>query len=84
MNVQIGKAAAQDAHNVAHGGAAGRGDQADALGQHGQRLFARGIEEAFGVQALFQLLEGQLQRAEADRLDVLDVESDIRRAIRRR
>ena len=42
-------------------------------GKHGKRLLARGIEEALGVQALFQLIEGELQRAEADRLDVLDI-----------
>ncbi len=47
--------------------------EADALREHRKRLFARGIEEALGVQALFQLIEGQLQRAEADRLNVLDI-----------
>ena len=41
--------------------------------QHGKRLLARGIEQALGFQALLQLLEGELQRAETDRLDVLDV-----------
>ena len=50
-----------------------RGDKADALGKHGKRFLARGIEEALGVQALFQLIEGELQRAEADRLDVFDI-----------
>ena len=72
--MEIGEAAAQDAHNVAHGRAARRGDQADALGQHGKGLLALDAEQAFGVQALFQLLEGELERAETDRLDVLDVD----------
>ncbi len=71
--VQIRKAAAQDAHYVAHGRAARRGDQADALREHGQRLFARGVEQSFGFEALLQLVEGKLERAESHRLDVLDV-----------
>ena len=40
-------------------------------GRTRQRLFARRIEQALFEQAFFQLLEGELQRAEADRLDVL-------------
>ena len=72
--MHIGKSAAQDAHDIAHGGAARRGDQADAVGEHGQRLFALGSKESFGFEAFLQLLEGELQRAEAYRLDILDVD----------
>ena len=39
--------------------------------QRGQRALACGIEQAFGLQLLLQLLERQLQRAEAARLQVL-------------
>jgi hypothetical protein len=71
--VHVAKAAKQDAHHIADGGAARRSDQADAAGEKWQRLFAVGGEQAFGLKALLELLEGQLQSAEADRLDVLDV-----------
>src|SRR6266404_3931122 len=71
--VHIAEASAQDAHHVSDGRAAWRGDEADAAGEKRQRLLAVGIEEAFGFEAAFELLEGELESAEADRLDVLDV-----------
>ena len=46
----------------------GRGDDADALGERGQRTFAVGVEEAFGEEAGFELFEGELERAGAARL----------------
>ena len=44
------------------------------LGSIGSGFLRVGGEEAFGFEALFQLLEGELKRAEADGLDVLDVD----------
>src|SRR6266481_1998246 len=72
--VHIAKASAQDAHHVANRGAARGSDQADAAGQERQRLLAAGGKEAFGFEALFELLEGKLERAESDRLDMLDID----------
>ncbi len=72
--VHIAEAAAQDAHHVADGGSAGRSDQADAAGEKRQRLLAAGGEEAFGFEALLELLEGELQSTESDRFDVLDID----------
>jgi hypothetical protein len=57
--MEIGEAAAQDAHDVAHGRAARRGDQSDALGQYGKRLLALRNEQVCGVQAIFRVLEGE-------------------------
>ncbi len=71
--VHVAKAAAQDAHHIANRSAAWRRDQPDAVRQKRQRLLAVGSEKAFGFEALLELLEGELQRAEADGLDVLDV-----------
>src|SRR5208282_2007509 len=73
QHVHIGKAALEDAEDVADGRAGGRGDQPDAPRQQGQRLFARGIEQALGLEPLLQLLEGELEGAEANRLDLRDV-----------
>ena len=71
--MHVVEAAAQDAHDVADGRARRRSDEADAAREHRQRLFSLGGKQAFGFQAFFQLVEGELQRAQADRLDVLDV-----------
>src|SRR4029077_7518023 len=51
---------------------AGR-DKADAAGEHRKRFFARGREQALRFEAFLQLLEGELQRAETNGLDILDV-----------
>ena len=40
----------------------------DRAGKHGQRLLALGVEDSFGLEPLFQLLECELQRTRADRL----------------
>ena len=61
--MKIGEAPAQDANDVAYGSSGRRSDEADAARQHGQRHFARGIEQAFFLEAALQLLEGQLQGA---------------------
>ncbi len=61
-------AAGDDVQKVADDGAGGRGDDADGAGKGGQRALAVGVEEAFGLEARLELLEGQLQRAGADRL----------------
>ena len=55
----------------------GTGDDGDALRQHRNRLLARGIEEAFIGELLLELLERQLQRAEAGRLDGDGVELEL-------
>ena len=60
-------AAADDVEEVADDGAGGRSDDADGARKHGQRLFAVGVEEAFGFEPLLELLKGKLQRARADR-----------------
>ena len=73
-HVRIGKAALQHAQNVANRRARGRRDDADAQRQNWERLFARFVEEAFVLQTFFQLLEGELQSAEADRLDIRDID----------
>ena len=72
--MHIVEAAAKDPDNVADGGARRRGDQADAAREHRQRLLALGGEQAFGFEAFFELLEGELQRAQTDRLDILNVD----------
>ena len=61
-------AAADDVEKVANDGAGGRSDDADGARKRGQRLLALGVEEAFGLEAFLQLLEGELQRAGADGL----------------
>ena len=48
-----------------------RRHDADLARERGQRPLARRIEQAFGLQLLLELLEGQLQRAEALRLQVV-------------
>ena len=59
-------AAGDDVEEVADDGAGGRGDDADGAGKGGQRALAGGVEEAFGVEALLELFEGELERAGAD------------------
>ena len=49
--VEAGVAAADDVDDVADDGAGGRGDDADAAREGGQRALAGGVEEAFGEQA---------------------------------
>ena len=54
---------------IGDGGAAGRGDDSDAPREARQGPLARGGEQALGGQLLLELLEGQLQRAEALRFE---------------
>ena len=67
-DVEAGVAAAGDLEEVANDGAGGRGDDADGARKCGQRALAQGVEEAFGLEALLELLKGELERAGADRL----------------
>jgi len=59
--VYIAEAPAQDADHIADSGSARRSDQADAVWQKRQRLFSISGEEAFGLEALLELLESELQ-----------------------
>ena len=68
QHVEAGVAAADDVEEVANHRAGGRGDDADGARKCGQRPLAGGVEEAFGLEPLLELFEGQLQRAGADRL----------------
>src|SRR2546426_177288 len=71
--MDVGKTAREDADHIADGRALWRSDDSDAAGEQRQRFFARGVEEAFGFEAFFQLLEGKLQRALPHQVDFLDV-----------
>ena len=62
--------------DVALRGAVGRGDQAHAGGQEGQRALALGGEEALGGQQLAAALEAGEQLAEADHPDLTGVEGE--------
>ena len=59
-------AAGDDGEEVADDCAGGRGDDADGAGKGGQGALASGVEEAFGFEALLELLEGELEGASAD------------------
>ena len=65
-------ATTQNAQHVGDHRAPRRGDQPDAPRQHRQRLPSRRVEQALGRQLCFKLVEGQLQRAVAGRLQVFD------------
>ena len=69
MRVRI--AAAEHLDDVANRRAVERCDDADLAGQRRQRPLARGVEQPFCLQPLLQLIEGELQRAEPVRLQVL-------------
>ena len=64
--VEAGVAAADDVDDVADGGAVGRSDDADALREGGERC-AQTVEEAFGAEAVAELLEGELEGSGAAR-----------------
>src|SRR5581483_569939 len=72
MRVRV--APAEHVDDVANRRAVKRGDDADLARQRRQRPLAVGIEEPFLLQPLLQLLEGDLQRADALRLEVLAFE----------
>src|SRR6266404_427239 len=69
--MHVVKTAAQDADDVANGSAFGRSDESDAAGEKWKRFFVRGVEEAFGVEAFLELLEGELQRVDAEAREIL-------------
>jgi len=61
-------------HHVANGGATGRSNQPIRLGRSGSGFFRSSGEEAFGLEALLELLESELQGTEPDRFDILDID----------
>ncbi len=71
--MDVGKAAGEDADHIADGGAGGRGDESDAAREKRERLLAGGVKEAFGFKAALELFEGELEGATAERLHGLDV-----------
>ena len=77
QQIEARVAAANDLDDVVQDGAAGGGDDADGAGEGGQGTLAGGVEEAFGEQAGFELLEGELQRARAAGLDRLGDELEL-------
>ena len=54
-------AAFEDVENVLEDGAGGRGDDADARGEGGEREFAGGVEEAFELEAVAKFFEGEAE-----------------------
>ena len=68
-DVEAGVAAIHDIKEIADDSAGRRGNDADAVRECGERLFAGRIEEAARFKALFELLEGDLQRSGADGLE---------------
>ena len=69
--VRIGMPAAQDLDDVLERRAVERGDDANLAGEGGNRALARRGEEPLGLQLSLQLLERELQRAAALRLEML-------------
>ena len=67
-HAEAGVAAGDDVEEVANHGTCGRGDDADGAGECGERALAGGVEEALGLEALLELLEGELEGASADGL----------------
>ena len=63
--VRVRVAAAQHLDDVANRRAVERGDDADLARQRRQRPLARRVEQPFRLQPLLQLIERELQRAEA-------------------
>ncbi len=68
------EAVEQDAQHVAESRAAKRRDDPDASREERHRAFARAIEQAFGLEPALQLIERNLQRADAARLHFFGVE----------
>ena len=69
--MRAGVAPAEHLQDVADRGAVERGDDADPARQGGKRTFAAGIEQPLVLQPGLQLFEGELQRAESLRLEML-------------
>ena len=62
-DVQPGESPVQDPQDILDSRPARRGDQADFLREQGKFFLVRRVEEPLGPELLFELLEGQLQRA---------------------
>ena len=73
------EALAQAVQDVADHRARGRGDDADHLGQVGQRPLARGVEQPLGGERLPALLQHRHQRADPGRGELLDDHLVLRR-----
>src|SRR5207342_905408 len=67
-DVRVRVAASQDLDDVAHGGAVERCHHANLSRQRGQGTLAPLVKQPFACEALFELIEGELSRAEALRL----------------
>lgn len=65
-------AALEDGEKVPEGGSAGGGDDADGAGQGRDWLFAPGIEEPLGFEAVFKFEEGLLEAADPILLDLAE------------
>src|SRR5207249_2198239 len=70
-HVRVGVAPPEHLQNVPERRAFERRHDADLARQRWQRPLACTIEQAFGVELLLQLIEGELQRAQPLRLEVL-------------
>jgi hypothetical protein len=68
------EAARENLDQVGNGGAARRGDDADAARKPRQPALALRREQSLGGELLLELLEGQLQRAHALRLERLHLQ----------
>ena len=66
--VRVRIARVEHGHDVAHGGAIERGDDADLARQEGKRALPCRRKQAFRFEPALQLLEGDLQRTGARRL----------------
>src|ERR1700683_227178 len=73
-HVQVGKAIEEHAQDIAQSGAAERSYDSYCSRQKGEGAFAARLEKAFFAQAFFELLEGDLQRADSARLHLLGIE----------
>ena len=70
-DVRVGVPSPQHVDDVANRGAFQRRHDSDLARERGQRTFPRAVEESFRFEPLLQLIEGQLQRAQAVRLEML-------------
>src|SRR4051812_13041482 len=77
LHLQPFEAASEDVEDVANRSTGRAGNDGDPLRQHRNRLLSRRIEQSFLGELLFELLECQLQRAEAGRLDGDSVELEL-------
>ena len=69
---RAGEAPGDGRHDVVQHGAAGRGDDADGVRQHGQGAFGGGVEQAFGGEALAQHFDAGEECAGAGVVQAVD------------